>query len=127
VNEKHASAKPAGGWTDFGYRLHLDHQFAPQKAMESQTLRRKIRSLLNQQEMDARELSQALGIKEKEVYEHLVHVERSVASSGGKFIVTPSLCQLCGYVFEARRRLTRPGRCPACRRSKLQNPSFRIA
>jgi hypothetical protein len=56
-----------------------------------------------------------------------VHVERSVASSGGKFIVTPSQCQLCGYVFEARRRLTRPGRCPACRRSKLQNPSFRIA
>jgi len=29
-------------------------------------------------------------------------------------------------VFEDRRRLTRPGRCPQCRRSKLQNPSFRI-
>ena len=95
--------------------------------MESQTLRRQIIALLRGQERDARDLSQALGLKEKEVYEHLVHVERSVASSGGKFIVTPSQCLLCGYMFEARQRLTRPGRCPKCRRSKLQNPFFRIA
>ena len=33
---------------------------------------------------------------------------------------------LCGYVFEDRRRLTRPSRCPACKRSSLQSPSFRI-
>jgi transcriptional regulator len=95
--------------------------------MESQTLRRKIIAFLNQQEMDARELSQALGLKEKEVYEHLVHVERSVAATDGKFIITPSQCLLCGYVFQDRQRLTRPSRCPQCKRSKLQNPSFRIA
>jgi transcriptional regulator len=77
--------------------------------------------------MDARELSEELRVKEKEVYEHLVHVERSVVASGGRFLVTPSECLLCGYVFEDRRRLTRPSRCPQCRRSKLQNPSFRIA
>jgi predicted Zn-ribbon and HTH transcriptional regulator len=77
--------------------------------------------------MDARELSQELGIKEREVYDHLAHVERSVAASAVEFIVTPSQCLLCGYVFEGRRRLTRPGRCPQCKRSKLQNPSFRIA
>jgi len=95
--------------------------------MESQTLRRQIIALLRGQERDARDLSQALGLKEKEVYEHLVHVERSVVSSRGKFIITPCQCLLCGFVFETRRRLTRPSRCPACRRSKLQNPSFRIA
>ena len=94
--------------------------------METQTLRRKIIALLNDQEMDARNLSEELRIKEKEVYEHLIHVERSVQAAGGKFILTPSECLLCGYVFEERRRLTRPGRCPKCRRSKLQNPSFRI-
>jgi transcriptional regulator len=76
--------------------------------------------------MDARGLSQQLGIKEKEVYEHLTHVERSVKAAGGRFSVTPSECLLCGYVFEIRRRLTRPSRCPACKRSSLQSPSFRI-
>ncbi len=77
--------------------------------------------------MDARELSRELGIKEKEVYDHLVHVERSAAATSATFILTPSQCLLCGYVFEDRRRLTRPSRCPKCKRSKLQSPSFRIA
>jgi len=94
--------------------------------MEAQTLRRRIIALLRDQEMDARDLSQELGLKEKEVYPHLVHVARTVTAAGGRFIVTPSQCLLCGYVFEDRRRLTRPGRCPECKRSKLQNPSFRI-
>jgi hypothetical protein len=94
--------------------------------MESQTLRQWIVSLLSDQEMDVRDLSQELGLKEREIYEHLVHVERSVAASRGRFVITPSQCLLCGYVFEDRRRLTRPSRCPQCRRSKLQNPSFRI-
>jgi len=94
--------------------------------METQTLRQQISALLSRQEMAAREISQELGIKEKEVYAHLVHVERSVAAAGGRFIVASSQCLLCGYVFEDRRRLTRPGRCPRCRRSKITSPSFRI-
>jgi transcriptional regulator len=96
------------------------------KRMESQTLRRRIIALLRGQQRDARDLSQVLGLKEKEVYEHLIHVERSVEAAGDRFILVPSQCLLCGYVFGERRRLTRPGRCPQCRRSKIQNPSFRI-
>lgn len=94
--------------------------------MAAQTLRRHMMALLREQELDARDLAQDLGLTEKEVYEHLAHVERSVVSSGGKFMIAPSQCLLCGYVFENRRRLTRPGRCPQCKRSKIQNPSFRI-
>ena len=95
--------------------------------MEPLSLRHRIIALLRAREMDARELSRELGIKEKEVYDHLVHVERSAAATSATFILTPSQCLLCGYVFEDRRRLTRPSRCPKCKRSKLQSPSFRIA
>ena len=76
--------------------------------------------------MDARELSREVGIKEKEVYEHLTHIARSLAAKRSKLTIRPSECLQCGYVFKDRRRFTRPGRCPRCKSSHLQNPLFSI-
>ena len=90
------------------------------------TLRQKIIDLLADREMDARELSREVGIKEKEVYEHLAHIQRSLAAKGSKLTIRPSECLSCGYVFKDRRRLTRAGRCPRCRESHLTNPVYRI-
>ena len=73
------------------------------------------------------ELSQALGVTEKEVYAHLGHIQRSAVAAGAEFVVTPSECLACGYVFADRRRLTRPGRCPRCRarmRALIPVPHF---
>jgi predicted Zn-ribbon and HTH transcriptional regulator len=91
-----------------------------------QTIRQEIIDLLSQYEMDARELSQELGIREKEVYDHLVHVGRSVKAGKKKLIIHPSRCLQCGFVFEDRKRFTRPGRCPKCRRSRLLSPRYHI-
>ena len=91
-----------------------------------QTLRQKIIALLTEAEMDARALSREVGIREKEVYEHLAHIDRSLAAKGSKLAIRPSECLNCGYVFKDRRRLTRPSRCPRCRESHLINPSFKI-
>jgi predicted Zn-ribbon and HTH transcriptional regulator len=90
------------------------------------TVRRKIIDLLADRERDARELSREVGIKEKEVYEHLDHIKRSLAAKGSKLTIRPSECLSCGYVFKDRRRLTRPGRCPRCRETHLTNPVYRI-
>ena len=91
-----------------------------------QTIRQQIIELLIEQEMDVRELSQELGVREKEVYEHLSHIGRSVAAQRKRLIVQPFRCLLCGYVFEDRKRFTRPGRCPACKRAHIQRPTYRI-
>ena len=91
-----------------------------------QTIRQKIIELLSSAEMEARDLSQELGIQEKEVYDHLTHVAQSVKAEKKKLIVNPSRCLQCGFVFEDRKRYTRPSRCPKCRRSHLQNPRFQI-
>ena len=91
------------------------------------TIRQTIISLLIKEEMSAREISGAVGISEKEVSEHLAHIARSVASRDKKVAITPANCLTCGYVFEGRRRFTRPGRCPQCKKSHIQSPRFRIS
>ena len=90
------------------------------------TIRQKIISLLIYEELSAREISGQVGISEKEVNEHLAHIARSVASQNKRVEITPADCQNCGYVFEDRRRFTRPGRCPRCKKSHVRSPRFRI-
>ncbi|MBW2038072.1 MAG: transcriptional regulator [Deltaproteobacteria bacterium] len=82
--------------------------------------------LLSKKDMSARELSQAMGIREKEVYEHLPHIARSAAAQRKRLIIRPFRCLACGYVFQDRKRFTRPGRCPHCKRSHIQEPTYRI-
>lgn len=90
------------------------------------TIRRQIIDLLTEGERGAREISQILRIREREVYEHLEHIERSVASRKGKLVVNPARCLECSYLFEDRRRLTRPGRCPRCKGEHVADPRYRV-
>jgi predicted Zn-ribbon and HTH transcriptional regulator len=90
------------------------------------TIRQQIIDLLSQGEMDARELSREVGIREKEVCDHLAHIARSLAVKGKKLSIQPAQCVSCGYVFKDRQRYTRPGRCPRCKKSHLQSPAFYI-
>jgi len=93
----------------------------------AKTVRQRIIELLNHDELTAREISQAIGIRERDVYSHLPHVARSTAAQDKKLVVNPARCLACGYVFKDRKRLTRPSRCPRCKRSHLQEPTYRIA
>jgi predicted Zn-ribbon and HTH transcriptional regulator len=77
--------------------------------------------------MGVREISQAVGIREKEVYEHLPHIAQSVAAQKKKLVVRPARCLKCSYVFRDRRRFTAPGRCPRCKETYIQRPVYRVA
>ena len=89
------------------------------------TLRQSIIFVLKEQAVTAKEISQAVGIREKEVYEHLAHISRS-RSLGGKFIHLPSTCKDCGFIFRKRDRLTPPGKCFLCRSEAITPPRFLI-
>ena len=91
-----------------------------------QTIRKQMIVLLSNKEMSARELSQAMGIREKEVYEHLSHITRSVAAQGKNLNIRPFRCLGCGYLFQDRKRITRPGRCPRCKRSHIEEATYRV-
>lgn len=106
-----------------GYRKRKEVTAA---ALMSGTIRQQIAALLREAVGDAMSLSQAVGISEKEVYGHLDHVRRSAVASGERFEVLPSECLGCGFRFDDRYRLSRPGRCPRCRQGRVSRPAFRI-
>ena len=74
----------------------------------------------------ALELSRILRVAEKEIYTHLEHVRRSAAARGDRFVMHPPRCLQCGFAFEERRRVTRPGRCPKCKGTHLERPTYEI-
>jgi predicted Zn-ribbon and HTH transcriptional regulator len=92
-----------------------------------QTIRQQIIEFLSNKEMGGRELSQSVGIREKEVYEHLSHIARSVNARRKKLIIIPSRCLECGYIFEDRKRFSPPSRCPRCKSEHIQDPTYRVS
>ena len=90
------------------------------------TIRRQIIEALKENNLSALELSQLIGIREREVYDHLDHIKRTISRKGENLIVTPSSCLKCGYTFAQRARLTKPSRCPLCKGTRLTRPTYRI-
>jgi predicted Zn-ribbon and HTH transcriptional regulator len=88
------------------------------------TLRKKIAEALGVESLDLREISQLFGIKEKEVLDHLMHIEKSAHRRS--FNVEPASCQQCGFSFKKRTRLSTPGRCPVCKSEHISPPRFKI-
>ena len=99
---------------------------SPNRTARAQTTRQQIIAILSEQEAGARELSKMVGVSEKDVYAHLEHIAKSVVAQRKKFVIQPSRCRICGFGFDNRRRLKRPGRCPNCKGSHLEEPVFRI-
>ena len=79
------------------------------------TVRAELEAELRKGPASARDLSGAVGIREKDVADHLEHVEHSARARGERLVVEPASCADCGFRFEGRTRLTRPGACPECR------------
>ncbi len=90
------------------------------------TIRQQMRELLAEEALTTRELSQQLGISEKEVAGHLEHVARTARKEGKRLLVLPFACLDCGFVFRERSRFTKPGRCPRCKGSHVEPPRFHM-
>lgn len=73
--------------------------------------------------LGAKELSARLGLSEKQVLEHLEHLRRTHKK---RFRIESARCAACGHVFEGRERLTKPGRCPSCRATRIRPPRFSL-
>lgn len=92
-------------------------------AERHETVRHSIITLLEDQTFSAKEISSDVRVSEKDVYEHLEHIQKKKTVS---LAVSPAECKKCGYQFINRERLRKPGRCPECKRESIQEPLFSI-
>lgn len=92
-------------------------------AERQKTLRQDIVSALEGESLTVRELSERVGIEEKEVLEHLEHIKIALH---GRFVLIPALCVACGFSFRKRTRLKGPGRCPVCHSERIAEPHYSV-
>jgi len=101
---------------------------APRAGMDaSGTVRDRLLAVLLEAPVTVRDLSRRVGVREREVAEHLPHLERSVRHQGRVLRVEPAACLECGFSFAGRSRYTRPGSCPRCRSRRIALPRFHVA
>lgn len=91
-----------------------------------QTWREKLYVELRKGPQTIRELSILIGAQQKDLIEHLAHLERSLARTDERLAVDPARCLVCGFAFTERTRLAKPGRCPGCKSSRITLPRFSI-
>ena len=95
--------------------------------LPEQTPRQRLIELLIGTRLATHQLAQMLGVRERQVEEHLVHVVKTIArNKTRRFILDPARCQDCDFVFRDRRRLTSPSRCPQCRSEAIAAPRYGI-
>lgn len=91
------------------------------------TPRQRIIELITGTRLSSHQLAQMVGISERQVEDHLTHVAKTIGRDRTRrFVLDPSRCQDCNFVFRERRRLTRPSRCPICRGEGITAPRYGI-
>src|SRR5512139_3139048 len=90
------------------------------------TVRDRLLAVLLEGPATVRDLSRRVRVREREVVEHLPHLERSVCRQGREWRVAPAACLECGFIFAGRTRYTRPGSCPRCRGRRISLPRFHV-
>ena len=92
-----------------------------------QTIRQEIINHLESGPMTVREISQSVGIMEKDVFHHLEFIDKTVRTQKKRIHMEPYCCLNCGFEFKNRKRFKKPGKCPSCRNGRIAPAVFWIA
>jgi predicted Zn-ribbon and HTH transcriptional regulator len=89
------------------------------------TLRKQVMDVLSREPRSVSRLALEIGLPRAEVEDALRHMIRSARAAGHRIVVVPARCRSCGFTFDED-RLTRPGKCPACRNSRIFEPQIAV-
>ena len=90
------------------------------------TVRDRIAQALRADQLTTLEISQRISVQERDVAQHLSHLEHSLPHAGEKLSRSAPQCLKCGFDFVDRERHTRPSRCPRCKSERIARPRFAI-
>jgi predicted Zn-ribbon and HTH transcriptional regulator len=88
--------------------------------------RRNLIEVLSHEPRSVSWVARELGLRRGDVEDDLRHALRSARAAGHRIEIVPARCKSCDFVF-AEDRLARPGRCPACKGTRLFEPLILIA
>lgn len=71
-------------------------------------------------------LARELGLDRHDVEDDLRHMIRSARAAGHRVIIEPARCRACDFVF-SEDKLSKPGKCPQCRGTRLHEAQIRVA
>ena len=92
----------------------------------TQTIRKEIINELENNALTVRDISQLIGIQEKDVYHHLTFIEKTIKHQKKRMHLEPYYCMNCGFQFKNRNTFNRPGKCPGCRNGSISPAIFQI-
>ena len=90
------------------------------------TVRKDLLALLSTQPRSVSSLARELGFRRGDVEEDLRHALRSARAAGHRVTVVPARCRSCDFTFDEN-KLSKPGKCPSCRGTRLYEPQIFIA
>jgi predicted Zn-ribbon and HTH transcriptional regulator len=89
------------------------------------TLRKQLVDYLACEPRSISRLARELGLPRADVEDALRHMIRSARAAGHRIVVVPAKCRSCGFTFDED-KLTKPGKCPECRNSRIFEPQIGI-
>ena len=95
-------------------------------AERTQTIRQEIIAFLKAGPLTIRDISQSVGVMEKDVFHHLEFIEKTIGTQNKKIQMKPYSCMDCGFEFKNRKRFKKPGKCPICRSGRIAPAIFWI-
>lgn len=90
------------------------------------TIRAQLFELLSRDPRSVSSLARELHLAKRDADGHLRHLIRTTRAAGHDVVMIPARCRTCGFEFDED-KLTKPGKCPSCRGTRIIEAMLRIA
>ena len=87
--------------------------------------RKALIDVLTREPRSVSSIAREMGLRRGDVEDDVRHALRSARAAGHRVEIIPARCKSCGFVF-GEDKLAKPGRCPACKGTRLFEPMIRI-